>query len=124
MAPQPYWPWCATPGASRTTKLAVDIVEYGDGYKHRATRGLNPARPEWSLAFPFTSFDELAERDTFLQTNGARGFWFTPPDSTDFVFVTADEWAASISDRNRDGGIVGMLNVTLVRCFNPQPISP
>jgi phage-related protein len=117
--PQPYWPWCAMPGAARQTKLAVDEVAYGDGYKQRATRGLNPARPSWSLAFPFTSLADLEERDQFLRTNAARGFWFTPPDSSAPLFVTADEWAATIIDKN-GSGIVGTLTVTLVRSFNPQ----
>jgi phage-related protein len=119
--PQPYWPWCAMPGASRDTKLSVDEVAFGDGYKHRSTRGLNPARPSWSLSFPFTSLAELEERDDFLKANAARGFWMTPPDGTGYVLVTADEWTAQISERNRASGIVGTLSVTLTRSFNPQP---
>jgi phage-related protein len=119
--PQPYWPWCATAGAARTTQVAVDEVAYGDGYKHRATRGLNPARPSWSLGFPFESVAELKERDDFLKANAARGFWFTPPDSADYAFVTADEWSATIVDRSGKGAMVGTLSVTLVRSFNPQP---
>ena len=119
--PQPYWPWCAALGASRDTKLEVDEVSYGDGYKHRNTRGLNPARPSWSLAFPFTSLAELEERDNFLKANAARGFWMTPPDGTGFVLVTADEWTATISEKNRQSGIVGLLSVTLTQSFNPQP---
>jgi hypothetical protein len=81
--PQPFWPWCPTPGAGRSTKLAVDEVAYGDGYKHR--------------------------------------FWILPPDGTDYVLVTADEWSASITDRNKAAGIVGLLSVSLVQSFNPQP---
>ena len=119
--PQPYWPWCAMPGAARTTTLAVDEVAFGDGYKHRATRGLNPARPEWDLAFPFTTLAELTERDAFLRTNAARGFWFTPPDGAAPLFVTADQWAAQIVDRSKAAGIVGTLTVKLVQSFNPQP---
>lgn len=119
--PQPYWPWCAIPGAGRDTKLAVDEVAFGDGYKQRATRGLNPLRPSWSLAFPFTSLGELQQRDAFLRANALRGFWMMPPDGSAFVFVTADEWAATINDKNNRTGIVGMLTVTLTQAFNPQP---
>ena len=39
-----------------------------------------------------------------------------------FVFVTVDEWAATISDKNLRQGIVGQLSVTLAQAFNPQPI--
>jgi phage-related protein len=118
--PQPYWPWCAQPGAARTSTLVVDEVAYGDGYKHRATRGLNPVRPEWSLGFPFTSLAELDERDAFLRRYAAGGFWFTPPDGATPLFVTANEWSASITERNLKTGIVGVLTVTMAQCFNPQ----
>jgi len=120
----PYWPWCPMPGAGRDTKLSVDEVTFGDGYKHRATRGLNPARPSWSLGFPFTSVAELEQRDSFLKSYAATGFWFTPPDGTAEVFVTADEWAATITDRSGKGEMVGTLTATFVRSFNPQPGVP
>jgi phage-related protein len=120
--PQPYWPWCAMQGASRNSKLNVDVVEFGDGYKQRATRGLNPIRPEWALAFPFVGLDDLKAKDDFLRANSNRGFYFTPPDSTGFVFVTADAWSATIVDKNKKHGVVGQLTVTLVQAFNPQPM--
>lgn len=117
--PTPLWPWCEQPGMARSTALEVDEVKFGDGYKHRATRGLNPARATWTLSFPFTTLAELDERDQFLRANATNGFWMKPADATDFVFVTADEWSASITDRNR-AGIIGTLSVTLVQGFNPQ----
>ena len=95
-------------------------MAFGDGYKHRSTRGLNPARPAWTLSFPFTSLAELNERDTFLRQYSAGGFWFTPPDGAAPLFVTANEWSASIVERNLGSGIVGALTVTLVQSFNPQ----
>ena len=51
------------------------------------------------------------------------GFWFTPPDGTTDVFVTADEWSASISDRNQSD-VIGTLQATFTRQFNPQPSNP
>ena len=118
--PQPYWPWFAQPGAARATTLAVDEVAFGDGYKHRSTRGLNPARPAWTLSFPFTSLAELNERDTFLRQYSAGGFWFTPPDGAAPLFVTANDWTATIVEKNLGTGIVGQLAVTLTQSFNPQ----
>jgi phage-related protein len=120
----PYWGWCAQPGAARATTLVVDQTNYGDGYIHRATRGLNPARPGWSLVFPFVGLGELQSFDDFLVANSARGFWFTPPDGTADVFVTCDTWSATIADTNRAMGIVGTLQATFTRQFNPQPINP
>lgn len=115
------WTRCAIAGAARDTKLAVDTNSYGDGYIHRATRGLNPARPSWALSFPFTSLDELDEMDRFLIANAAPGFWYTPADSTAQVLVCCDEWAATIEDKSGSGDIVGHLTATFVRSFNPQP---
>lgn len=119
--PEPYWPWCPVPGATRTSQLAVDEIAFGDGYKHRTTRGLNPVRPSWSLAFPFATLAELDERDAFLRSNATAGFWITPPDSAAFVMVTADEWSATISDRAPKGDRLGVLTVVFVQTFNPQP---
>jgi phage-related protein len=119
----PYWPWCPMAGVARSTALAVDIVNYGDGYVQRVTRGLNPARPSWSLTFPFTTMAELQAFDAFLVANSAAGFWMTPPDAVDDVFVTADAWAATITDKNLATGIVGTLAATFVQNFNPQPIT-
>jgi phage-related protein len=108
-------------GAGRSTKLNVDQVDFGDGYVHRMTRGLNPVRPSWSLQFPFRSQAELDERDRFLRAYATGGFYFTPPDATAQVFVYADEWSATITDRSGRGAMLGTLNVTMVQCFNPQP---
>ena len=120
MATLPSWPWCAQLGASRAVELAVDQTNYGDGYIHRSTRGLNPVRPSWTLNFPFTSQPELQRYDDFLNENAARGFWFTPPDMTSQVFVYADQWSYTITDKTGTG-IVGTLQATFVRIFNPQP---
>lgn len=119
----PYWQWCAMPGASRATQLAIDQTNYGDGYNHRITRGLNPARPAWSLAFPFVGLAELQAFDAFLVAYAAIGFWFTPPDGTTDLFVSCDTWSANIVERNNAAGIVGTLQATFVRQFNPQPIN-
>lgn len=126
--PEPMWRWCAMPGASRDTKLNVDINAYGDGYVHRSTRGLNPARPSWKIDVPFTSAGEYSEMDTFLRTNAASGFYFEPPDGGGaVVLVTVDDWSASVADRHGErssGEIVGTLSATFEQAFNPQPISP
>jgi phage-related protein len=120
----PYWPWCVMYGSSRTTTLRVDQTDYGDGYTYRLTRGLNPARPSWSIAVPFVGKDELAAYDAFLTANASRGFWFTPPESDTDVFVTVDAWSNTVADKNQDQGIVGTLQATFVRSFNPQPVNP
>jgi phage-related protein len=119
----PYWPWCVMPGAARSTTLAVDTNGYGDGYIHRSTRGLNPARPSWSVQVPFVGVDELTAYDSFLQANATAGFWFTPPDSATDVFVVVDAWSNTVADMNPQKGIVGTLAATFVRSFNPQPIT-
>jgi phage-related protein len=122
--PQPFWSWCPQPGAGRASTLMVDVAPYGDGYIHRATRGLNPVRPTWTLNFPFEGLATLDEMDTFLRSNAASGFYFQPPDDDAPLFVTADAWQATIADKNLDRGVVGLLSVTFAECFNPQPHAP
>jgi phage-related protein len=118
----PLWTWCPMPGMSTTATLAVDTVALGDGYVHRATRGLNPVRETWSLAFPFTSQSELTAMYGFLRAYAVAGFWMRLPDFVEYVFVCVDEWSWSISDRTgQDHDIVGTLSASFVRSFNPQP---
>ena len=120
----PYWPWCAQAGAARSANLSVDQTNYGDGYNHRAVRGLNPVRPSWTLQFPFVGTDDITEMYAFLKANACNGFWFTPPDDINDAFVTVDTWSATISDKNKTHGIVGLLNVTFAQSFNPQMLNP
>jgi phage-related protein len=122
--PTPMWIWCAAPGHQRATKVAVDINNFGDGYVHRSTRGLNPMRPEWRLTFPFTTLALLEEMDAFLQDHAVPGFWFRPNDSSVDLFVTCDEWSAAIIDRTGGGDMIGTLGATFERAYNPQPIYP
>jgi phage-related protein len=119
------WPheWCPAPGAARTSTLAVDVVQFGDGYCHRSTRGLDPVRPTMSYQFPFVGMGRLNDMNAFLKANGARGFQFQPPDSDGNVFVTADAWSASITDKNLTTDVVGTLQATFVQQFNPQPLN-
>ena len=119
--PTPWWGWCPQPGMSRATQLAVDANAMGDGYTHRGTRGLNPARPAWTMVFPFVSVDELNAMDSFLLLYAAPGFWMQPPDSGAPVLVVCDAWSATIVDKNLKTGIVGTLQATFARSFNPQP---
>ena len=122
--PTPWWAWCPQPGAARSTALTVDSNAFGDGYIHRATRGLNPARPSWALTFPFTSVVELQAMEDFLVANAACGFWVQPPDQAEPVFVCADAWSCTIADKNPSSGIVGTFQATFMRMFNPQPVTP
>lgn len=124
MANTPFWNWCPSPGMSRDSKMTVEQNAFGDGYVHRATRGLNPVRPSWSQSFPFVGEAELQAMTAFLEANSAAGFWCKPPGEAADVFVVADEWSAQMSERNIARGVVGNINVTFVRIFNPQPISP
>lgn len=119
--PDPYFKWCVAPGVARKTTLNVDTVPYGDGYVHRSTRGLNPARPAWDVAVPFTSLAMVEEIDTFMATNSATGFWFRPPDSSVDVFVTCDEWSTTVNDKSKTHNRIGVFSATFSRSFNPQP---
>jgi phage-related protein len=121
----PAWPheWCAALGPSRTNTLTVNTVQFSDGYAHRSTRGLNPVQSTMAYVFPFADLDQLTAMNAFLRTYGAQGFAFLPPDKLNTVAVCASEWSATIIDRTgQDNEVVGALQVTLARMFNPQPL--
>jgi phage-related protein len=122
MANSPLWTWCPLPNAAKSIQIAVDIANMGDGYTHRATRGLNPIRQAWSLSFPFEDRGTLYAMDSFLATNAVGGFYIQPPDQYGEVFVTVDAWSSTITDRARQTGeMVGTLQATFTLAFNPQP---
>lgn len=120
--PTPLWPFCPMPGATKDSKLAVDINAFGDGYVHRSTRGLNPVRPSYGVTFVFNGDAEFGAMDSFLTAHAAAGFYYAAPGDS-FVFVTADEWTYSI-EVNGAAGVVGTLSARFDRSFNPQPPPP
>jgi phage-related protein len=127
----PFWPWCPEPGMSKAATLRVDSALYGDGYVHRATRGLNPVGYQYTLIFPFTTGKDCQDMQDFLATNGAKGFWTYPPDQANWlgtdIFVTCDSWTFTFNDRNvlvspiKGPTIIGTLQAIFDRRFNPQP---
>jgi phage-related protein len=108
---------------SVSKKLMVEVVNYGDGYIHRNTRGLNPVRPSFQVQFPFISDQELSNMDSFLTSNAAQGFWFAPPNQSP-IFVTVDEWGYNIEIVRRSDGVCGQMQMTMVQQFNLQPVTP
>lgn len=121
--PQPYWSWCPAPGMTKDSKLNVDTQQLGDGYVHRATRGLNPVRPSWSLTFPFTNADDAKAMTDFLEANAAAGFYTKFPGEADYSLCICDEWSLSFVDRTGAGALSGTLQASFAKAFNPQPIS-
>jgi phage-related protein len=120
---RPDWPaeWCAALGPSRSATLKVDTNEFGDGYCHRSTRGLDPVKPAWTLSFPATSDAVLLEMDAFLRTFGQAGFTFTPPGDSTAIFVTCDAWTFVLTDRSAGGDLISSLQATFTEVFNHQP---
>lgn len=119
-----FWPheWCPAPGAMRASVMAVDSLNYGDGYRFRLTRGFNPVRPKLDYEFPFAALDQLTAMDAFLERCGAAGFYFLPPDQIEPIFVTCIEWSATVVDRTVAGARAGSLRVLFQQRFNNQPI--
>jgi phage-related protein len=124
-APEPHWDWCPAPGMSRSWTHKVEIAAYGDGYKHRATRGLNPFESQWQCVFPFKTMAELSAMGSFLANHGVTGFYFSAPDSGGWIFVTCDNMSWTVSERRRDSeDYIGTLQASFDQAHNPQPISP
>lgn len=116
------WTWCPLLGASPAYKLRVDTSPLGDGYTHRAVRGINPVGVAYALAFPFASLAQLDAMLDFLKANAASGFNMDDPTvpGGGLVFVTVDDWACTLQDK-ASGEVVGVLTLTFNRAYNPQP---
>lgn len=112
--------WCVAPGAHRTRKQRVASSNYGDGYRHRASIGLNINLDSWAIGITADAAT-LKAVDDFITANAVRGFWWIPPGAAAAIFVTCDEWALTYSDRNA-AGLVGSISATFDRCYNLQPV--
>ena len=119
--PTPLWPFCPMPGATKDSKLAVDINAFGDGYVHRSTRGLNPVRPSYGVTFMFTGDAEFAAMDSFLTKHAAAGFYYNAPGGRSFRDCRRMVYSIEVKGA---AGVVGTLSARFDRSFNPQPLPP
>lgn len=114
----PDFTWCPAPGYAVAKTPRMSTVNYGDGYVHRFTTGINVIQRKVSVVFNGDQ-DTIAAIDAFLEANYLRGFNFTfaGPD----VVVTCDTWTVTWQDRQASGKFIGSLTAEFNRSYNIQP---
>ena len=95
------WPheWCPSLGPTHSKTLAVETVEYGDGYRYRITRGLNPVGSTLTYAFPFEDVEHLTDMDVPAR-HGSRGFLFPARFEPAPIYVCCN-LASHVGDRQQ-----------------------
>lgn len=75
--------------ASKNSEPKTRTVQFGDGYQHRVTFGLNQNPKEWSLTFDVTDTDaDIIEAFLDARAADAASFDWTPPDtSTSYKWI-------------------------------------
>lgn len=98
--------WCVDAGATRTTELKTNVVQFGDGYEQVSSFGINNARKNWQV----TRTGRLAELEAIYQFliehGGVTPFYLTLRGETkayrtdgaiDEPHLGADVWSISFN---------------------------
>jgi len=104
-----------TYGAQKSSAPTVRVVQFGDGYQHRLSFGLNQNPRIWSLTFNVseTNADTI---EAFLIARAADGasFDWTPPDEASALKWVCYQWSKSIPYNNR-----ATIDATFTQVFEP-----
>lgn len=66
--------WCVDAGASRTTELKTNAVQFGDGYEQVSSFGINNARVSWSVTKTAHKAEVDAIYDFLIEHKGVTPF--------------------------------------------------
>jgi phage-related protein len=105
-----------TYGAEKRSTPRQRVVQFGDGYEHRLTFGLNQNPKEWSLTWNNITEANADTIETFLDARAADGasFGWTPPDETTSYKWVCSSWTKSIPYTGR-----AVITATFRQVFEP-----
>lgn len=88
--------------ATKKSRPARRISQFGDGYEQRLTFGLNQNPKEWTLRFDLTDEDADIVED-FLDARAAdnQNFLWTPPEANTSYKWVCEEWTRELYDFKR-----------------------
>jgi phage-related protein len=70
------------------------IMQFGDGYSHRVSDGINAMNTLWNLSFSSRSLADAAAIISFFESNaGVTAFQWTPPDEATQYNVVCTAWS-------------------------------
>jgi phage-related protein len=104
-----------TYGAQKGSAPRTRVVQFGDGYQHRLTVGLNQNPKVWTLTFNVSETD-ADTIETFLDARAvdSDSFDWTPPGEASSYKWICQEWSKSIPYNNR-----ATVSATFVQVFEP-----
>ncbi|OLF40782.1 phage tail protein [Psychrobacter sp. Rd 27.2] len=69
--------WCVDAGATRTTALKTNTVQFGDGYDQVSSFGINNVRETWQVAKTAYKAEIDAIYDFLIEHKGVTPFYVT-----------------------------------------------
>ena len=101
--------------ANKSSEPRTRTVQFGDGYQHRVTFGLNQNPKEWQLTFDVTD-DDADIIEAFLNARAAdsASFDWTPPDTTTSYKWICPSWVRELYEFERS-----KITVTFQQVFEP-----
>jgi phage-related protein len=82
--------------STKSSKPAVLVTKFGDGYEQRTVDGINANPENWDVSFATAPRSDVDSVETFLETNIGQPFdWTTPNGNT--ISVVCDEWSVEYS---------------------------
>lgn len=85
-------------GFSKTPKIRLKNLSFGDGYSQRTPDGINNVSYEWSMSFVNRPHAEANTIDSFfLEKGGWAHFLWTPPDELIEYKVTCAQWSSVVT---------------------------
>ena len=111
--------WTPDFSASKNTRPNAGVVQFGDGYMQRVSKGINPHAEVWTLTFNNRTTSEIDAIIAFLEAlNGTDSFqWTAPRESTAKMFVCLQQdggWSRTIGTASYDS-----LSVVIRRVYEP-----
>jgi phage-related protein len=86
--------WIPDFGSAKQVKPAVAMIQFGDGYSQRATKGINTIAKNWDVRFSMRDTEEALEIDEFLEARGGvESFDWTPPNESEAGKYICLEWS-------------------------------
>ncbi|EAO1993196.1 phage tail protein [Salmonella enterica] len=89
--------WPPREGMQVSTKPAVTVVKFGDGYEQRRTIGLNAQLKSYSPVFRVQGYDQQAALESFLSVHAGKAFLWRSPLTQVVIKVVCREWDVTMN---------------------------
>lgn len=102
MAYTTFTPVIAPTSYDNATEIRIIDNDFGDGYKQVMPDGLNAARDKLSVRWSNLLISQCKSLDTFFESQCAKPFYWTPPQTTTRKLWRCTSWKASYHETIAD----------------------